>query len=87
MIRDLITSLIEHYPGTAPSTFYRLGAVKPYVQGHRPEENIYGKQYESVWLDKAEGDGRSPRLPVPCYAYLSPKLEGGSGKEGRTRLR
>jgi ABC-type transport system substrate-binding protein len=51
-VRELITYLVEHYPGTAPSLSNKLAAWKPYVIGVRPEENLYGQQYETVWLDK-----------------------------------
>jgi peptide/nickel transport system substrate-binding protein len=53
VVRDLIIYLIDHYPGTAPSLSGKLMAAKPYVIGVKPEENLYGAQYETVWLDKA----------------------------------
>lgn len=53
VIRELITYLIERYPGTCPNLSYRLSAAQPYVYGYRPETNLYGAQYETVWMDKA----------------------------------
>jgi ABC-type transport system substrate-binding protein len=51
VIREIITYMLDHYPGTNGANTLILNAVNPKVRDYSPESYMSGSQYEWVWLD------------------------------------
>jgi peptide/nickel transport system substrate-binding protein len=50
-VKQVLTYMVDKWPGSAVAVRYQLNAVKPRVQNFWPEFYIHGAQYEQVWLD------------------------------------
>jgi ABC-type transport system substrate-binding protein len=51
VIREIVTYMVDHYPGVIGSNILNLNAVSPKVQDYSPERQLSGRQYEWVWLE------------------------------------
>jgi peptide/nickel transport system substrate-binding protein len=50
-VRDIMTYMLENWPGTGITSAYALNAYRPEVKGFSPEIWFNGRQYENVWLN------------------------------------
>jgi peptide/nickel transport system substrate-binding protein len=53
LVKDILKYWLENGPYTTTNKGYVLSARKPQVRNHVSETGMIGKQFESVWLDKA----------------------------------
>jgi ABC-type transport system substrate-binding protein len=51
-VREIVTYMIDHWPGVIPANPYWLTAIKPSVQNFYPEGYVlHGSQYQHIWRD------------------------------------
>jgi peptide/nickel transport system substrate-binding protein len=50
-VKEIVGYMMEHTPNVVPSGRYMLTAINPRIRGYTPEFFMFGRQYESVWLD------------------------------------
>jgi peptide/nickel transport system substrate-binding protein len=51
-VREVNLRLIDQHPGVILANRWLLNATQPYVRNFFPELFMYGRPYESIWLDR-----------------------------------
>lgn len=51
LVKEIIRYYIENGASTIPVLYWALNAAKPHVRNYMPEQIIFGRIYEHLWLD------------------------------------